>query len=87
MDDESYLETQYSKLRSTQSLEELKEHVSCSSTWTSVVVESLTVIHKSNLMLRNVIQYGDDCSGARALYEALCQFVTKLYQQNNGSSY
>ena len=75
-EDESY--TQYSKLRSTQNLEELQEHVIGSSTWTSVVVDSLNQQQRSNLMLRREIRYGDDCSGARAPYEALCQLVTRL---------
>ena len=31
-----------------------------------------------NLQLRTSIKFCDDCSGARAPYEALCQLVTKL---------
>ena len=47
-EDESCFETQYSKLRSTQNLEELKEHVIGSSTWTTFVLAALNPLQTSN---------------------------------------
>ena len=45
-----------------------------------LAVIALDPMMAANLVQRDVIEYGDDCSGARAPYEALCQFVTKLRQ-------
>ncbi len=76
--DESYFDTEYLReaiLRLEQTA--FLEHVIANS-WTSVVVGALNFLQTSNLLLRREIQYGDDCSGARAPYEALCQFVTLL---------
>ena len=77
-EDDSHFEKHCSNFKHAK---ELQEHVIGSSTWTSIVVGSLTPSQKSNLKQRRLIEYGDDCSGARAPYEALCQFVTKLAQE------
>ena len=62
--------------------EDLREqHTFNSSHWTSVVFGALDSQQKANLRRRRHIQYGDDCSGARAPYEALRQFVA-LLQRN-----
>ena len=73
--DDSAFETQYSALRLDPAA--LLEHVT-SNSWTSVVVGAMNPLQTSNLLLRQEIRYGDDCSGARAPYEALCQLVTFL---------
>ena len=83
--DEDDVEIQYSNLRSTQNLKELNEHVTGSSTWTSIVVCTLNPVQTSNLLLHTSIQYGDDCSGAKAPYEALCQLVTRLCHEGIAS--
>ena len=44
----------------------------------SIVSGALSLKQKQNLQLRTSIRYGDDCSGASAPLEALCQLVTKL---------
>ena len=41
-------------------------------------IDSLNPFQRSNLLLRQLVQYGDDCSGARAPLEALCQLVARL---------
>ena len=48
--------------------------------WASIVVDTLSPLQMDNLRSRQEIRYGDDCSGARAPYEALSQFVTLLDQ-------
>jgi hypothetical protein len=72
--DTEYLREQIYDLNQT----EFREQVIGNSHWTSVVFGALNSLQTANLVCRQEIQYGDDCSGARAPYEALCQFVTLL---------
>ena len=57
------------------------EHANANS-WTSIVVGALTPKQRANLLSRQKLQYGDDCSGARAAYEALRQRAASL--RHNG---
>ena len=74
----SLQETGYTDLRSD--VDGLVDHV-VRQQWWSVAVRELTPEQLVNLRLRKELQYGDDCSGARAPYEALVQLVTKLLQE------
>ena len=84
-EESSLQETGYSDLRcdpdGQQWLSEYSDveinHV-VSQQWLSAVVRSLTVRQLANLRLRDELRYGDDCSGARAPFEALIQVLTKL---------
>ena len=58
------------------------QHFACSDSWTSKVYDSLSTLQIANLIQRGTIEYGDDCSGARAPLEALCQFMTKLAKED-----
>ena len=67
-----------SQLRSNEDLKQPEEIAHCKSAWASFVVESLDTIQKSNFMRRKVIRYGDDCSGARGPFDALCKCSMNL---------
>ena len=75
--DTDYLRDQIHALNQTEFL----EHVTCNSHWATIVYGALNSLQRANLECRRKIQNGDDCSGARAAYEALCQFVTLLRQK------
>ncbi len=72
--DTDYLRDQIHDLNQTEFL----EHVTCNSHWATIVYGALNSLQRANVECHRKIQYGDDCSGARAPYEALCQFVTLL---------
>mgnify|MGYP003333673834 CR=1 FL=1 len=76
--------TEYSYLRrdlARRDLAGLVHHV-VGQQWLSVAVRALTAGQLANLGRRTELLYGDDCSGARAPYEALVQVLTKLFQEN-----
>jgi site-specific DNA-cytosine methylase len=73
---DSSFETQYLKLRSTKVLEEIQYGEA--TPWTQWLMDSLNHLQRANLLMRQLVRYGDDCSGARAPLEALCQLVTRL---------
>jgi site-specific DNA-cytosine methylase len=72
--DTDYLRDQIHALNQAEFL----EHVTCNSHWATIVYGALNSLQRANLECHRKIQYGDDCSGARAPYEALCQLVTLL---------
>lgn len=72
---QGWCDTEYSELRADQNV--VLDHV-LGKLWPSVVVDTLNLQQRTNLLFKEEIRYGDDCSGARGPYEALCQLVTKL---------